>query len=621
VSITLDKIGDITVEKPKAFPPIHDANVDVIVAKFDTVDAATAVVAADVVTVNNRVTTVESSLSAQISAVSTQYWLNSGSDIYNINSGNVGIGISAPVYKLDVNDTVQYAKISLFSDYSSGLVLASPSYKLENNGGTAELMLESTSGGNKVKILRDNYPSIVVNNNNWIGFGVDNPTTALDISGGTVNAGQIQFGQANISIKNDGNELLLRDNVNGPTYLSWLFNMINKSIGTQKGDTIVFSASNDPSAYHAGQDNTIVKYDSSTATGLNYVTNVFFTSGGVAVSGNIYVNGQTINTSAGYLMYNNSVIMTNPNNYYLKTEDDITTAWLQSEIAILSGGLSNAGTLLVTVSGQIYSNLASVSGNLYSLINTVSGQLDSSTINLSAALMDHRNLTGTSVHGLGTASTRNVGISAGYVPTFYADSDQTYYRWSTHSPQGQLVDHSTPNTVLTTDSNGQATALVQKNAFNVDFGTTTGTAASGNHVHIPTLSTNTATTAASSVNISLTGANTALKTVKIDIHFRGDTNNATGFTGVAKLISPIGSTNWYGSGVIAVGIDITSLVIYSGVNVVNNVLLQSGSELELKEGTNVIGVKIYFSSDTLYVISSGSTPIANLGVAAIMESV
>ena len=32
-------------------------------------------------------------------------WLENGTDIYNSNSGNVGIGITAPVLKLDVQGT------------------------------------------------------------------------------------------------------------------------------------------------------------------------------------------------------------------------------------------------------------------------------------------------------------------------------------------------------------------------------------------------------------------------------------------------------------------------------------------------------------------------------------
>ncbi len=77
-------------------------------------------------------------------------WAAAANDIYNTNSGNVGIGINPPLYTLDVTGTFRASGTSTFSG-NVGIGTANPSYKLEVNGsvslGGALYTLASTGQG------------------------------------------------------------------------------------------------------------------------------------------------------------------------------------------------------------------------------------------------------------------------------------------------------------------------------------------------------------------------------------------------------------------------------------------------------------------------------------------
>ncbi|MDD5060968.1 MAG: LamG domain-containing protein [Candidatus Marinimicrobia bacterium] len=77
-------------------------------------------------------------------------WEAAGNDIYNTNSGNVGIGINPPLYTLDVTGTFRATGTSTFSG-NVGIGTTNPTYKLQVNGsvglGNVIYTLASTAQG------------------------------------------------------------------------------------------------------------------------------------------------------------------------------------------------------------------------------------------------------------------------------------------------------------------------------------------------------------------------------------------------------------------------------------------------------------------------------------------
>ena len=85
-------------------------------------------------------------------------WTQSGSNIYNANSGNVGIGDSAPVAKLSVN--------GIISGPSSQTVRLQASGNAAGNGGTASIYFLDSSG-----IARGRFDTALLINQPSTGFG------------------------------------------------------------------------------------------------------------------------------------------------------------------------------------------------------------------------------------------------------------------------------------------------------------------------------------------------------------------------------------------------------------------------------------------------------------------
>ncbi len=107
------------------------------------------------------------------------------------NGGNVGIGVSAPLYKLDVAGNTHCNNAYL--DGYLGIGTTSPSYKLQINDGSVALfntadsktwVYNYSSGGNYLNISEDGTSRMVVANGGNVGIGTTAPVTKLDVAGG-----------------------------------------------------------------------------------------------------------------------------------------------------------------------------------------------------------------------------------------------------------------------------------------------------------------------------------------------------------------------------------------------------------------------------------------------------
>ena len=116
-------------------------------------------------------------------------WTTSSNNIYNSNSGNVGIGTSSPGYKLQISGSQLYL----------------------TNGGNTELMTTNTDGGvtGGIQSLSNqsvrlgsisNYPVELVTNNvvglsltttGKVGIGTGSPSTTLEVEGDVTVSGNI----------------------------------------------------------------------------------------------------------------------------------------------------------------------------------------------------------------------------------------------------------------------------------------------------------------------------------------------------------------------------------------------------------------------------------------------
>lgn len=113
------------------------------------------------------------------------YWTLTGNDIYNNNSGNTGIGVSDPFYKLDVG-----GRIRLRADAGTAGIW------LNNQANTTSPAFIGMRNDNLVGFYGSSAPNngwgLLMNTTNGrVGIGTDNPSEALHVIGNVLASGTI----------------------------------------------------------------------------------------------------------------------------------------------------------------------------------------------------------------------------------------------------------------------------------------------------------------------------------------------------------------------------------------------------------------------------------------------
>lgn len=103
----------------------------------------------------------------QLSSGGSGFWTLSGSDIYNSNGGNVGIGQSSPVRKVDIKQTVD--------DITGGIGIL-------NVAGSSRLNIFKIGDTGYVYSSAGNSP-LILNTTGNVGVGTTNPGAKLEVNG------------------------------------------------------------------------------------------------------------------------------------------------------------------------------------------------------------------------------------------------------------------------------------------------------------------------------------------------------------------------------------------------------------------------------------------------------
>ena len=169
------------------------------------------------------------SCAVSISSLTSQ-WTTSGSNIYNNNAGNVGIGTTGPVSQLDVEST---GNTFITMGTNSTALDAAAQYGDGTNYWFTGLLAGSGGGTGNYAIYNpqlSKFPLVILNSNDNVGIGTTNPETELQIG----------------KFTNNGNTQLLLSDYENEGYPQILLNTVGGNylgIGSDSNEDMVFGFS------------------------------------------------------------------------------------------------------------------------------------------------------------------------------------------------------------------------------------------------------------------------------------------------------------------------------------------------------------------------------------------
>ncbi len=218
-------------------------------------------------------------------------WTLSGNNIYNNNSGNVGIGVTNPINKLELGGNLHMNGNTIFfrndpSDVMHFVKRNTTTDRMEM-GGWSGAELGPTEGGSGNVI-----PTLIVNAQNNVGIGTE-PTAKFEVNSGTAGQSGMRFTQLNSGSSDMGGAVKVL--VVGPTGDVGVSTMPTGATGPQgptgaNGATGATGATG-PAAI-AGNNADFKAYGSPTTVFSN-------TTWDIAFSNVEYVEGGTYNSTAG----------------------------------------------------------------------------------------------------------------------------------------------------------------------------------------------------------------------------------------------------------------------------------------------------------------------------------
>lgn len=120
-------------------------------------------------------------------------WNVNGNDIYNNNTGNVGIGTSVPAARLSVDSSIMVDQANSNQGF---LDRSSLYFGSDKKVGIVRSFLTGSSGRNGMGFFTNNTRRMTIDSTGQVGIGTINPLQALHVSGNTYLSGNVGIGSS-----------------------------------------------------------------------------------------------------------------------------------------------------------------------------------------------------------------------------------------------------------------------------------------------------------------------------------------------------------------------------------------------------------------------------------------
>lgn len=120
-------------------------------------------------------------------------WSVNGNDIYNNNSGNVGIGTSTPLARLSVDSSIM---VDQENSNQGFLDRSSLYFGSDKKVGIVRSFLTGSSGRNGLGFFTNNVRRMTIDSTGQVGINTINPLQALHVNGASYFAGNIGIGSS-----------------------------------------------------------------------------------------------------------------------------------------------------------------------------------------------------------------------------------------------------------------------------------------------------------------------------------------------------------------------------------------------------------------------------------------
>lgn len=291
-------------------------------------------------------------LFAQPQTVSAQQWTgpDGNNNISNVNTGNVGVGLTTPLYKFDVlSGTDIMARFGSSAAAHSQLLINAPSGYNSNltlqNGGVSKWFLGNRAANNRFSFLESTGTievfSILQNGN--VGIGTTVPDTKLHIfsSSTNTNLAGLQFADIPLALRNTSstnNNLNLISLQDAAGYGNVLLGGVQTNQTSHSGEFVVMTR-------NAGTIGERLRVSSAGNVGIGTAAPLYKldVTGDINATG-FRINGVPISTGPVSSVFGRTGVVVAATNDYTWTQINKSTSSL-GDLQTRSAGDLNAGTV------------------------------------------------------------------------------------------------------------------------------------------------------------------------------------------------------------------------------------------------------------------------------------